>query len=93
MSERAMQGLKLPPKTRREMNRMLRDLQQEPDLTPEQLDTLNNRIERAFPGGFDRRDEANALIAKAVRNGPLENLHAGNFSPASGRHVQPPYRR
>ena len=36
---------------------------------------------RAFPGGFTRRNEANALTAYAFRNGPLENLHAGKSSP------------
>jgi hypothetical protein len=30
--------------------------------------------------GFTHRDEANALIAMAVRNGPLETLHAGKYS-------------
>ena len=36
--------------------------------------------EEIFPGGFNYRDEANALIAMAVRNGPLEDLHAGRYS-------------
>ena len=26
------------------------------------------------------RDEANAIVAKAFRNGPLEDLHAGKWS-------------
>jgi hypothetical protein len=30
---------------------------------------------------FTIRDEANALVAWAFRNGPLENLHAGKYSP------------
>ena len=34
-----------------------------------------------FPGGFNIRDEANALVAWAFRNGPLEDLHAGKCSP------------
>jgi hypothetical protein len=34
-----------------------------------------------YAGGFNHRDEANALIAMAVRNGPIENLHAGKTSP------------
>jgi hypothetical protein len=33
-----------------------------------------------YPGGFNHRDEANALIALAVRNGPIEDLHAGKPS-------------
>ena len=32
---------------------------------------------RAFPDGFTLRDEANAIVAVAFRNGPLEDLHAG----------------
>jgi hypothetical protein len=31
--------------------------------------------------GFSLRDEANALVAWAFRNGPLEQLHAGKRSP------------
>jgi len=38
-------------------------------------------LAQAFPGGFNIRDEANALTAYAFRNGPLENLHAGKSSP------------
>lgn len=34
-----------------------------------------------FPEGFTVRDEANALVAWAFRNGPLEDLHAGRSSP------------
>lgn len=34
-----------------------------------------------FPADFTIRDEANALVAWAFRNGPLENLHAGKYSP------------
>ncbi len=37
-------------------------------------------IEKHFPGGFTLRDEANALVAWAFRNGPLEDLHAGQHS-------------
>ena len=33
-----------------------------------------------FPGGFSLRDEANAIAAWAFRNGPLEDLHAGQPS-------------
>jgi len=36
--------------------------------------------ERAFPDGFTLRDEANAIVAKAFRNGPIEDLHAGKWS-------------
>jgi hypothetical protein len=45
-----------------------------PEVPPEKL-------ERLFPGGFTVRDEANALTAYAFRNGPIENLHAGKYSP------------
>ncbi|MEM6260754.1 MAG: hypothetical protein AAGI37_21105 [Planctomycetota bacterium] len=34
----------------------------------------------AWGGAFTLRDEANALVAKAFRNGPLEDLHAGEHS-------------
>lgn len=34
-----------------------------------------------FPPGFSLRDEANAIVAMAFRNGPLENLHSGKHSP------------
>jgi hypothetical protein len=37
-------------------------------------------IEQHFPGGFTLRDEANAIVARALRNGPLEDLHAGEHS-------------
>ena len=33
-----------------------------------------------FPGGFTTRDEANAIVAFAFRNGPIEDLHAGKYS-------------
>jgi hypothetical protein len=81
MTDRAMQGLTPLPSTRREIERFVRELKHDPDPTPEQLNTLSQQVERTFPGGFDQRDEANAIIAMAVRNGPLENLHAGNASP------------
>jgi hypothetical protein len=38
------------------------------------------QIEQRFPGGFTLRDEANAIVAWALRNGPLEDLHAGKPS-------------
>jgi len=44
------------------------DLSHLPDF-PEEM------MERAFPGGFTIRDEANALVAYAVRNGPIEDMH------------------
>ena len=51
-----------------------------PKLSPESV-VPSDVLERAFPGGFTVRDEANALTAFAFRNGPLENLHAGKSSP------------
>jgi hypothetical protein len=33
-----------------------------------------------FPPGFTPRDEANALVACAFRNGPIEDLHSGRYS-------------
>ena len=38
-------------------------------------------VEQHFPGGFTLRDEANAIVALAFRNGPIEDLHAGKPSP------------
>jgi hypothetical protein len=35
---------------------------------------------KASPDGFTLRDEANAIVAWAFRNGPLEHLHAGKSS-------------
>jgi len=37
-------------------------------------------MEEIFPGGFTLRDEANAIVALAFRNGPIERLHAGEYS-------------
>jgi len=34
-------------------------------------------LEQFFPGGFTLRDEANAIVAWVLRNGPLEDLHTG----------------
>lgn len=46
-------------------------------MTDEPIDPF----EKYFPGGFSLRDEANALVAWAFRNRPLEDLHAGKYSP------------
>jgi len=40
-----------------------------------------NGDDEIYADGFNHRDEANALIAMAVRNGPIEDLHAGKWSP------------
>jgi hypothetical protein len=45
------------------------------------MNETKDPFETYFPGGFTIRDEANALVAWAFRNGPLEDLHAGNHSP------------
>ena len=42
---------------------------------------VTDEWEQIYPGGFNHRDEANALICLAVRNGPIEGLHAGKHSP------------
>jgi hypothetical protein len=41
---------------------------------------ISDTFERAFPDGFARRDEANAIVAFAFRNTSLEDLHAGKKS-------------
>ena len=43
----------------------------------EELKQLEARV---FPDGFTLRDEANAIVAMAFRNGPIEDLHAGKSS-------------
>lgn len=43
-------------------------------------DAFRKAVEQCFPGGFSLRDEANAIVAYAFRNGPLERLHAGASS-------------
>ena len=43
--------------------------------------TNDDPFAQYFPGGFTIRDEANALVAWAFRNGPVEDLHAGKYSP------------
>ncbi len=37
-------------------------------------------FQKRWPGGFSLRDEANAIVAYAFRNGPIEDLHAGKYS-------------
>lgn len=43
-------------------------------------DAFRKAVEQLFPGGFTLRDEANAIVASAFRNGPIEDLHAGESS-------------
>lgn len=43
-------------------------------------EAFHRAIEQHFPGGFTLRDEANAIVACAFRNGPIEDLHAGEWS-------------
>lgn len=37
-----------------------------------------------WPDGFKLRDEANAIVAHALRNGPIEDLHAGKDGQGTG---------
>src|SRR5262249_46386211 len=48
-----------------------------PRVSPEPLDKAD-AVDT--PYGFAIRDEANALVAWAFRNGPIEDLHAGRYS-------------
>jgi hypothetical protein len=41
---------------------------------------LQKAIERFLPGGFTTRDEANALVALALCQGPLETLFGGDYA-------------
>lgn len=50
------------------------------DASVKEMDALLNQF---FPGGFTLRDEANAIVALAFRNGPLEDIHADNSSTVS----------
>jgi len=43
-------------------------------------DELIEMEAQQFPDGFTLRDEANAIVAQAFRNGPIEDLHAGKLS-------------
>lgn len=43
-------------------------------------EAFRKAVEQFFPGGFTLRDEANAIVAYAFRNGPIEDLHAGRSS-------------
>ncbi|MGO9116156.1 MAG: hypothetical protein ACLQPD_00945 [Desulfomonilaceae bacterium] len=36
--------------------------------------------QKRWPDGFKLRDEANVIVAYALRNGPIEDLHAGKPS-------------
>src|SRR5207245_994588 len=63
------------------VDKMVCDLKQRWDqLSGEERAGMDTQLDDAYPGGFNARDEANALIAIAVRNGPIENLHAGKRS-------------
>jgi hypothetical protein len=66
-----------PPDADRLVEQFVREAKK---LPPEGYADTDRRIEEAFEGGFNDRDEANALIAMAVRNGPIEDLHAGRSS-------------
>jgi hypothetical protein len=64
------------------VERMARDLaRQMKALSSDDIAEIDKQLDAAFPGGFSERDEANALIAMTVRNGPIEELHGGKHSP------------
>jgi hypothetical protein len=46
----------------------------------DRYEAFHKAVEQYFPGGFTLRDEANAIVAYAFRNGPIEELHAGKPS-------------
>jgi hypothetical protein len=82
MSDRVHHGVKAPPATRQEREQFLRErLELMQERTPEQMAELARQAKAVFQGGFNLRDEANAIVCMAVRNGPIENLHAGRSSP------------
>ncbi len=49
-----------------------------PEWTPS--NELSEMEAQQFPEPFTLRDEANAIVAMAFRNGPIEDLHAGRSS-------------
>jgi hypothetical protein len=64
-----------------DINRMAAEMSERwKNLTPEQRSAMDKELDAAYPNGFTERDEANALIAMVLRNGPLEDLHAGKYS-------------
>jgi hypothetical protein len=81
MSNRALAGVKPPPANEREWKRFVTNIKHTLDLSEEDERKLTEQVARQFPGGFRHRDEANAIVCIAVRNGPVENLHAGQSSP------------
>ena len=81
MHDRVNQGVNPPPANLREMKRFLSNVKHDTELTQEQIDAFAKEAEAFFEGGYNHRDEANALVCMAVRNGPIENLHAGKSSP------------
>jgi len=46
----------------------------------EGYEAFRKAIGQHLPGGFTLRDEANTIVACAFRNGPIEDLHAGEPS-------------
>ena len=82
MSDQVNQGGKFPPATRQEREQFLRErLNRVNARTPEQTAELAREAKEVFKGGFNLRDEANAIVCLALRNGPIEGLHAGRWSP------------
>lgn len=47
---------------------------------PQIPDEFHELLTERYPDGFTLRDEANAIVAYAFRNGPIEDLHAGKPS-------------
>lgn len=60
--------------------RLDRDAASRDDKTAAQAPGVPRPAIDGQPGRFSRRDEANAIVAYAFRNGPIENLHAGKYS-------------
>jgi hypothetical protein len=71
----------LPPSTQDQIDRFAADLGNRADeMSKEELAHFDKRLSDSFAVGFNYRDEANALVALAMRNGPIEELHAGKRS-------------
>lgn len=75
--------LKPAPNTPREVAEFICKVEQFAGIAGRDVDALEAQLKEQFSLPFNYRDEANALIAHVVRNGPIEDLHAG-LSPATG---------
>lgn len=75
--------LKPTPNTPREVAEFICQVERYVGVSGRDVDALEVQLKEQFSLAFNYRDEANALIARVVRNGPIEDLHA-SLSPTTG---------